>query len=148
MNLLLDTGIVIAFVNEEKDKSLESIQKIFELAKNRKLQVFVSSITISEIYAFFYKRREPKKAVEISSLLEEIGMIIINLDKELAKKGGIFKSKYAMSFADAIILATCANAGASLITYDKEFSDVKDVQVLKPEEFVKTLKSEDKNEEN
>ncbi|MEK6888333.1 MAG: PIN domain-containing protein [Candidatus Aenigmatarchaeota archaeon] len=139
MNFLLDTGIIIAFVNAEKDKSLESIERIFELTKSKKLQIFISSITISEIYAFFYRKREPKKAVEICSLLEEIGVAVINLDKELAKKGGIFKSKYAMSFADAIILATCVNTEASLITYDKEFSAVKDVQILKPEEAVKML---------
>lgn len=135
MKLVFDTGIIIAFVNAEKDKSLESIEKIFELAKNRKLQLSVSSITISEIYAFFYRRREPKKAVGISAMLEEIGVKIVDLDKELAKKGGVLKSKYTMSFADAIILATCVDAEAALITYDKEFSPAKEAQILKPEEF-------------
>ena len=135
MKLVLDTGVIIAFVNEEKDKSLESIEKILELAKNRKVQVYISSITISEIYAFFYRRRESKKAVETCFLLEEIGVTTINLDKELAKKGGVIKSKYAMSFADSIILATCTYLDAHLITYDKEFDPVKDIHILKPEEF-------------
>ncbi|MBS3050540.1 MAG: PIN domain-containing protein [Candidatus Aenigmarchaeota archaeon] len=141
MRLVLDTGIIIAFVNEEKDKSLKSVEKIFELTKNGKLQTSISSITISEIYSFFYKRREPKKAVGISAMIEEIGVMAINLDKELAKKGGIFKSKYAISFADAIILATCVDVKSMLITYDKEFSPVKDVQILRPEEFVEMLES-------
>lgn len=140
MNLVLDTGIAIAFANSEKDKSLESIEKIFELTKTRRLRVFISSITVSEIYAFFHRRREPKKAVEICALLEEIGVTTINLDKELAKKGGIFKSKYAMSFADAIILATCADLKAYLITYDKEFNPVEDASILKPEEFMNAMK--------
>ena len=137
MNLVLDTGVIIAFAAEEKDKSLDSIEKIMDLTKSRKLQTFISSITISEIYAYFYKKKDPKKAVEICSFLEEIGVISIDMTKEISKNSGVMKSKYSMSFADAIILATCMDLEACLITYDKEFAPVKDVTVLKPEEFMK-----------
>lgn len=139
MRIVLDTGVIIAFAAEETDKSIDSIERIFNFSKNSKLNAYISSITISEIYAFFYKKKDPKKAVEIVLLLDEIGVNVVNLDGKIAKDSGVIKSKYSISFADAIILATCAEINASLITYDKEFSDVKEVQVLKPEDLLKLL---------
>lgn len=136
MKLVLDSGVIIAFAAEEKDKSLDSIEKIFGLTKGKKLETVISSITVSEIYTHFCRKKEPKKAVEICSLLEEIGIAVIDVNKEIAKNSGEMKSRYAMSFVDTIILATCIGHDC-LITYDPEFSDVKEVRILKPEEFVK-----------
>lgn len=143
MSLILDTGVIIAFAAAEKDKSLDSIEKIFDLTKNKKLQTYISSITISEIYAHFYKKKDPKKAVEICSFLEAIGVFSIDMTKEIAKNGGVFKSKYAISFADAIILATCC-VDDFLITYDPEFDIVKEIKILKPKEFIEMLKKKER----
>ena len=137
MRLVLDTGVIIAFAAMEADKSLDSVEKIFNLTRSKKLDTFISSITIAEIFAYFSKKKDPKKAVEISSFLEEIGVELINVNKEIAKNSGVLKSRYSISFADAIILATCIDKNAHLITYDKEFSVVKEIPVLKPEEAVK-----------
>ena len=147
MRLTLDTGVIIAFAATEKDKSLDSIEKILNLTKSKKLQTFISSMTISEIYSYFYKKKYPKKAVEICSFLEEIGIVTIDMNKEIAKNSGVLKSKYSMSFADAIILATCTDLNAYLITYDPELLDVKEAKILKPEEFTKMLKNEEKEKQ-
>ena len=144
MRLVLDTGVIIAFAAAEKDKSLDSIEEIFNLTKIKTLQTFISSMTISEIYSYFYKKKDPKKAVEICSFLEEIGIIVVDMTKEIAKNSGVLKSKYPISFADAIILATCTDLDAYLITYDSEFLGVKEAKILKPEEFTKLVKDEEK----
>ncbi len=139
MKLVLDSGIIIAFAALEKDKSLDSIEKILNLTKSKKIEAFISSITIAEVFTCFCRRNDAKKAVEISLFLEEIGIEPVNVNKEIAKNSGVLKSKYKMSFADAIIVATAIDRNAHLIAYDKEFEQIKEIRILKPEDFVKML---------
>lgn len=139
MRIVLDTGVIIAFVAGEKDKSIDSIEKILDMAKSKKIDTVISSVTVSEIYAYFCRKKDPRKAVEVCAMLEEIGTQVASMEKEIAKNSGFLKSKYPISFADAIILATCISIGGCLITYDPEFLSVKEVQILKPEEFIKIL---------
>lgn len=142
MNLVLDSGVIIALTAGEKDKSLVSIEKILDLTRSGSFKTYISSITISEIYAHFYKKNDPRKAVEACTFLEEINVVSIDMDKKLAKNSGILKSKYRISFADAIILATCIDLETCLITYDREFSVVRDVVIFKPEEFTEFLNAQ------
>jgi len=141
MRLTLDTGIILAFIIQESDKDLESLDKLFESIKTRKHQALISTITISEIFSVFSKSGEAKKAVETMVSLKEIGLTIVDVSEEIAKNGGVFKSKYStakkgFSYADAIILSTgLFTKSDAVLTYDHEFSGVSEIKGLKPEEL-------------
>ena len=106
MNLVLDSGVIIALTAKEKDKSIVSIEKILDFTKGGRLQTNMSCITVSEIYAHFYKKNDPRKAVDACTFLDEINVVSIDVNKKIAKKSGIMKSKYKISFSNSIILAT------------------------------------------
>ncbi len=139
MQFTLDTGVILAFVNDEPDKNTESLEKLFQLIKTKRHAAFISTITISEIFAVFSKLGEAKKAVETLVSLKEIGISIIDVNENIAKDGGIFKAKYStakkgFSYGDAIILATSLYTKSDvLLTYDPEFTGVVEIKVLKPE---------------
>ena len=141
MRLTLDTGIILAFVIQEADKDLESLDKLFMSIKTGKLQAFISAITISEIFSVFSKSGEAKKAVETMVSLKEIGLKTVDVNEEIAKNGGVFKSKYStakkgFSYADAIILSTgLFTKSDAVLTYDSEFSRISEIKILKPEDL-------------
>ena len=130
----------LGFVNEEADKNLGSIEKMLDGIKSNKIYGFISSITVSEIFAVFSKLGEAKKAVETLVLLKEIGVIVVPVTEDIAKDSGVFKAKYSrakkgFSYADAIILSTSLHTKSdALITYDPEFSGVSENKILRPED--------------
>ena len=137
MGLVLDTNIPIAFANSEKDKDIMAIEKIYDLISGKKFDAFISAITISEIFAYYSKRNEKRKAVELELFLEEAGIKTIEITKKIARESGIFKAKYSISYADCIILETAIETESDIITYDPDFLKVEEIKTLKPEEFLK-----------
>ena len=139
MKLTLDTGIILAFVLEEEDKDLEGLEKLFQSINVGKYTANISTITVSEIFAAFSKLGEAKKAVETIVSLKEMGILIVDVNENIAKAGGIFKAKYSrakkgFSYADAIVLATSLfTESDALVTYDPEFSGILEIKILKPE---------------
>ncbi|MBI4009682.1 MAG: PIN domain-containing protein [Candidatus Aenigmarchaeota archaeon] len=139
-SLVIDTNIILAFLNEEKGRDLDSIEKTFNQIRNNICSGFIASITIAEIFKFYFGLNFPRRAAEALEFLKEAGITIVSLDEDLSQKTGILKSKYKMSYADCIILATAIETNSSLITYDPDFSNITEIEILKPEEFLKKRK--------
>ncbi len=123
------------------DKNLEALENIFTLINEKKYKAFISTITVSEIFAVFTKSAEIKKAVETIVNLKAIGVEIINVNEEIAKNGGIFKGVYSkakkgFSYGDALILSTAISTRSQfLLTFDPEFSGVKEIPIVRPEDL-------------
>ena len=47
MQTVMDTNVIIAFADEEKDKDLKAIEKILEEVPRGKIQPFISSLTLA-----------------------------------------------------------------------------------------------------
>lgn len=139
MRLVIDTNIIIAFVNQEKDKDLEALERFFNSVKSRTSKAYISAITISEIFGIFCKEGDAKKAVEIIVYLKSIGIEIVPVNEEIAKNGGVLKGKYSISsksfsYGDAIVMSTAMYLKSdAIITYDPEFSGITSIPALKPE---------------
>ncbi len=139
MKLTVDTGVILALVLNETGKNLEAIEDIFTAVKNRMHTAFISTITVSEIFACFSKLGEAKKAVETIVFLKESGIELVDVNETIAKNGGLFKAKYSkakkgFSYADAIILSTALYKKSDvLLTHDPEFSCITEISIAAPE---------------
>ncbi len=139
MGVVIDTNVIIAFANAEDDKDLGSIEKIYELVLSKRMRALISAITISEIFAYYFKRNDRRKAVELDIFIRETGINVLEVTDKIARISGILKSKYPVSYADCIIMATARELDYPLITYDPELLEISglEIKILKPEEFIK-----------
>ena len=140
MEIVIDTSVIIALANEEADKDIDSVERIFRAIERGQARAWISSITVAEIYALYAKEGEIERAGGIVAMMKKIGVGIVQVSEDIAKEGGVLKGEYrnitGFSTADGIISATARKAGAIVITYDPGFSSIEGIVAKKPEEIV------------
>lgn len=119
--MLIDTDVLIDYLRDRPVavKYLESLL----------LPPAVSTITIAELFAGVREGRERKFLDEFSTTFT-----VVNVDKEIAKLGGLYRRDYFKSHGvginDAIIAATAELAEYTLVTLNrKHFPMLRDVLV-------------------
>lgn len=139
---LLDTGVFLKFFLGEKDK--EVVRSLLDKCVTREIEGFVSVVTVFEIVTICIR---DKKEFLIPMLLEFIhqNFAVIDTTSDIAVLSGYFKAKYSkgkrtLSHADSVILACAFVYSCTLITYDLEFEGVKEIEILKPDEYLDNLK--------
>lgn len=117
---LLDTNSVIYFFNGEK-----KISAIIEGLKDR---FYISFITKIELFCFESTDEAVKKTIH--EFLREVEIIYI--DDEIINNTIYCRKKMKLKLPDAIIAATAITKGIPLITADKVFQKLKDVEIISP----------------
>ncbi len=117
--ILFDTDVLIEYL-QGKDEAQAYIDNISDT-------VYMSSITMAELYAGVRKEEELKKLEIFIETFE-----VTNLNKSIAKTGGLYRNQYKPShgvgLADALIAATAKEIDAQLITFNtKRFPMLTDV---------------------
>jgi predicted nucleic acid-binding protein len=117
--MLFDTDVLIEYLRGE-DEAQAYIDNISDA-------VYMSSITMAELYAGVRKGEELKKLEIFIETFE-----VTNLNKSIAKIGGLYRNQYkpshGMGLADALIAATAKEIDAQLITFNtKHFPMLTDV---------------------
>ena len=117
--LLFDTDVLIEYLrgNVDAKSYIDNIQNI----------IYISSITMAELYAGVREGKEYKKLEIFIETFE-----VISLNKNIAKVGGLYRNKYKPShgtgLADALIAATAKEINAQVVTFNvihfPMFSDV------------------------
>ncbi|RLE66721.1 MAG: hypothetical protein DRJ47_01770 [Thermoprotei archaeon] len=127
MKYLFDTKALIAFFNDED--GAEFVYDLLKGVDEDKIEGFISSITLTEIY-YLYRRKVGEKIAR--KRVEQIrlsNLKIVPIDEEIALKAGEYKVK-AIPIADALIAATAYSIGAKVVTDDKHFEGL-DIKVVK-----------------
>lgn len=122
--LLFDTDVLIEYLRGKDDAQtyIDDIQD----------EVYMSSISVAELYAGVRKGEESRKLEIFIETFE-----VISLNKNIAKNGGLYRNQYKPShgtgLADALIAATAKEIGAQVVTFNiKHFPMLNDV--IKPYE--------------
>jgi predicted nucleic acid-binding protein len=116
-SLLLDTNAVIAL--------LDGNEIVAELCHEGHL--FVSFITELEIQSY-----QKLTSVETKIIKQFLGdCIIIDLSPEIKKKTIEFRSKYKIHLPDALIAATAFNLDIPLVSADRVFEKVGELNLFK-----------------
>ena len=120
--ILFDTDVLIEY--------LRGSEQAKAFIDNIKGSVYMSSITMAELYAGV-REGEEYEVLEIF-----IGTFeVVNLNKSIAKTGGLYRRKYkpshATGLADALIASTAKEIGALLVTFNIKHYPMLD-NVVKP----------------
>lgn len=129
--IVLDTNALIWWIGDP-DKLSKNARKSIEQAKKDKL-IFISSITVLEIYTLMKKSRLGLDRLP-DSWLNEIQSLssvrFVPVDNMIAKASVELDGLDNKDPADRIIIATALDLGAKLVTSDKKIRDYKKVQTI------------------
>lgn len=115
-NFLCDTNILLYLLNGD--------QIVSDLIDKRK--IFISFITEIELLSF--KKLSQTEYKIIKELISDC--TLIDLNKEIKEKAIAFRQKYNLKIPDTIIAATSDYLKIPLISADKQFKKIKDINLI------------------
>jgi predicted nucleic acid-binding protein len=118
--MVVDTNIIIAFFNAEP----VVVSALNEWLQTRNL--LVSTVTVAELLAL--PKLEPKSAKIIIDFTENF--LTIPVDKSLAVTAGYLRRAYSLHLPDALIAATAIKHNVPLVTRDKVFRKVSELDII------------------
>lgn len=118
--MLCDTNILIAYLNGESI----TVAALSQLWQERRA-LFVSAVTVTELLA--HPSLTPKENRRVETFLSFF--TILQFDAAVARHAAFFKRTYALAFPDAAIAANAYDRQLPLITRDKHFRKIKEIEV-------------------
>ena len=138
MKALIDTGIFVQVLS--KERGFQSSFDLLEKIKNKKIEGFISVMTIAEIISIFYRVGEGETAAAKASIQSLVGEDrIVPITAELAESAGRVKAKFKLSLGDAFIIATAISIDCEyLVTLDPEIKRIDNIltKVKSPNELL------------
>ncbi|HCN37623.1 MAG TPA: VapC toxin family PIN domain ribonuclease [Bacteroidetes bacterium] len=116
INVLTDTNIIIYLTNGNND--------VANLLSDKK--IYISEIT--ELECLSYKELKNEDLKILNNLFEEI--VILKLNDEIKKFTILLKRKYSLKLPDAIIAATSIVFNYPLLTADKKFRQIEELNLI------------------
>lgn len=145
---LVDTCIFVHAFCEGTNSSLDAVEssrQLFKRAETGNLEILVSAVTVAEVLAINYLRRDdPRKPTSARRRNDErtnlkkwlqVYTITVEIDQSLAFEAGDAGQAHLFKGADALIYASALDAGVdALITTDKGLlkADSPVLPVIKP----------------
>ncbi len=123
MHLIFDTSILID-IEKGNEKTLQEIKKL------RDLYPAPSKIPFMAYYEFLYgiRKRNPKNKAKAEALLELFS--VLQTTTRTAKNMSQLKDKYEFPLADLLIAAQVMEANAILVTKDKDFENINEIDKI------------------
>lgn len=115
-DLFIDTNIVLYLLNGEKT--------IAQLLDGK--SIYISFVTELELLG--YKNLDDEQKSIIENFLSDI--TIIDIDAQIKSIVISLKNKYAIKLPDAIIAATALKQNLTLLTADKGFSKITELDLM------------------
>ena len=119
---MLDTSAI--FVYLESEEGADEVEKILTLARKDKCKVFISFISLMEVYYIVWQRKGEGIAKEAIVLIKSLPIEIVESKERLILSAGHIKANHKLSVADAIVTATAIEKSAKLVHKDSELEPV------------------------
>jgi predicted nucleic acid-binding protein len=106
--------------------------RVSEYIKNDSIDLFISTITLTEIIKFLHQNHEDSE--NISHVISKIGIrsLVIPVTEDIAILAGEFRNEgFKGGIADTIILATARSGGHKVVTGDPHFKAISDAVFIK-----------------
>ena len=121
-NYVLDTSAIFSYTKSED--GAETVEHILTGAERNKCKVYISFISLMEVYYNSWQEKGEDMAKELAVLLKSLPAQIVESSERLILSAGRIKANKRLSVADAIIVATAMEKSAVLIHKDPELENV------------------------
>ncbi len=134
--IFIDTNVILDFLADRTPFS-EHAAILFQLAKDRKVEIYISAISINNTYYILRKVTSHKNAIQLISELEEL-VGLQETTRSIIRKA--LKSNFS-DFEDAIQYFSAVQLGNVDIIATRDLKGFKksDIPILSPETTVKLL---------
>jgi predicted nucleic acid-binding protein len=128
--IALDTGPWILWI-EQNQAFLPVVEPIFRAIEEGRATAVTSVMTVLEVLTGAKRRKDDVLVRRYESLFtESAGVVVLDIDMDIARRAAELRAKYGVRTADAIHLATALAAGASaFVTTDRRLARVKEIEV-------------------
>jgi predicted nucleic acid-binding protein len=121
---VLDTSALIALVQNEQ--GADRVERILKAAQNGACTVYISFVTLAELYYVTWKEKGRSAALEMIVLVKSLSLKIVESAERITLLAGSIKANHKLSMADAFIAATASHVGGILVHKDPEIEQLKD----------------------
>ena len=119
---VLDTSAIFTLTKEESGSDV--VEEILVGAKKRQNIVYLSFISLMELYYVTWQSQNEQSAKELIVLMQSLSIEKVHSNDRLMLIAGRLKANYQLSVADAIIAATAIEKEAYLVHKDPEFEAI------------------------
>ena len=123
---VFDTSAIFTYTEGEDGSNL--VEDILNHAKKYKITVYISFVTLMELYYITWQEKSEDAAKELIVLVKSLPLEVVNSSERLTLAAGRIKANYRLSVADSFIAATAIDRDATLVHKDPELKSIsKDV---------------------
>jgi len=121
---VFDTSALLTYI--ENEEGIETVENLLMKALNEENKIFLSTVTMIEVFYVSMQEQGRTVAEERLSLIETLPLIQESLTANITKTIGEMKAVKSMSFADCCIAGLSKSKKAILVHKDPEFEQVED----------------------
>jgi ribonuclease VapC len=125
---LLDSFALLAFLNDEPGGV--RVQEVLALAKDHKCRLVMSLINLGEVLYIAERNRGLPAAQSVQALAESLPLELLEASRDLILDAAHIKAHHALSYADALAVASAIREHATILTGDPEYQTVEELVKL------------------
>lgn len=122
--IVLDSWALLAFLRNEP--SAEVVQALLEKAAQRDSHALMTEVNYAEVKYITLRKEGEARWRAVADALVSLPLEFVPVTRTLADQAADFKSRFAMSLADAFAAALAKERKAELVTGDLEFKPLAD----------------------
>ena len=123
-SFVLDSYALLSYLGNERGK--QRITELLRDAQKGKIYLLLCTINLGEILYITERRRGLASAQNIQSAIETLPIKNIEATRNLVLDAAHIKANYALSYADAFVVAVAQQQNGIILTGDPEFRAVED----------------------
>ena len=128
MSFVLDSSAVLTYLSDLPGSDL--LDEILDNANSGKVKVYISYLTISELYYIIGSEFSPRKANDAIAAVKRWPVTFVPVDESIALAAGRLMAQEEISLQDAVVIATALDKGAALVTADEKLGEVFDDTIV------------------
>ena len=116
---LLDTSALLTLSGDEPGAQM--VESLLVKGRHGEVRLYVSFMSVMEAGYKAYRVRGENSLADLLAYLQKLPVTRVDVDEELIALAARMKATYRLSLADAWILATAKQLGATLLHKDPEY---------------------------
>lgn len=122
---VLDSYALLAYLGGES--GADRVEKILTLAGRGECDLLLCMINFGEVLYMTERRRGLAAAQSAQALIEGLPVDLLEVTRNLVLDAAHIKAQYALSYADAFVVAVARQENATVLTADPEFHAVEEM---------------------
>ena len=137
-SIFIDTAPFIYYI-EEYEKYIETVDPLFSYISQGHITAYTSLITLIEVLTKPIEEKDKRLVYKYEELLTDSkGLILTDMDKNIAVESAKLRVKYRIKIPDAIQVASgLVNGANAFITNDSNLKKIKEIKVIVLDDIIK-----------